>query len=167
MVPVLSLINALSPPTALVRCPIHLLVRPQTKEALRKKHAQYFSQNYDVRAWLLTGNALAPALGGGTPLAAQVKENTVKTMQLLLFDGRFLASFLRTQDLRRLSETRKEWRGAVRQVAVLRPRSVHEPVTNGEVLMHDLINGIPTLQTLHRGRGRGFNDCSPRACSTS
>ena len=84
-----------------------------------------------MRAWLLTGNALAPALGVSPPLAARVKENTVKTMQLLLFDGRFLASFLRAQDLRRLSETRKEWRGAVHQVAVLRPHSKHEPVTNG------------------------------------
>jgi len=92
----IGVVDVLSPPLALARSPIHHLVRPQTKEALRKKHAQHFSQNYDVRAWLPMGSALAPALGVPPPLAARVKENTVKAMQLLLFDGRFLASFLKT-----------------------------------------------------------------------
>jgi hypothetical protein len=154
-----GVVDALSPPAALARSPIRHLARPHTKEVLREKHAQHFSQNYDVRAWLLTENALAPALGTPPPLAALVRENTVKFMQLLLFDGRFLASFLRAQDLRRLSETCKKWRGAIHQVAVLSPQSVHATPTDGE----DIIVGIPTLQTLHGGRGRSLSMLALRA----
>lgn len=74
-----------------------------------------------------------------------------------------LGLLLRTQDLRRLSETRKEWRGAVHQVAVLRPRSVHAPPTDVDMFVHDLISAIPTLQTFHRGRGRGLSMIALRA----
>ena len=129
----------------------------------RKRHAQHFLQTYDVRTWLLIENCLAPALGVPPPLAARVKECTVKIMQLLLFDGRFLTSFLRTQDIRCLSETRKEWRGAVHQVAFLRPRIVHATPMDGEILIYDIIKGIPTLQTLYRGRGRNLSMIALRA----
>lgn len=75
--------DALSPPAALGRSHIHHLVRPQTKEALRKKRAQHFSQTYDVRAWLLIENYLAPALGVPPPLAARIKECTCNCCYLM------------------------------------------------------------------------------------
>lgn len=112
-----------------------------------RQRAEAFSWGYDVRAWLTTGGPVPVAMGIRPPRAPEAEKSAAEALQLLLSDGRLLACFLETRDMKSLSQCCTAWRPVVGQITVLCPRPTHQWGSRwANLLQHRLTNAYELLR---------------------